>query len=384
MTDDDAFLWLEEVEGAVALQWVRGENARSFALLEGDPRYAAIHRDALAVVTASDRIPYPSFLGDRLANFWQDEAHVRGLWRVTTLASYATAVPDWQVLLDVDTLAAAEGRNWVFHGASVLRPDYRRALVSLSDGGKDASELREFDLATARFVEDGFFLPEGKQSATWLDADTLIVARDWGSGTMTASGYPFILKRLSRDAPLDAAEQLFAGTPEDVSVGAGVLRNPQGQVKGILVNRQVSFFESERYLLSAGGPLRLPLPTRSSFRGFVAGQLVFSLEEEWRIGLSHGRARVARSRSLPCRPRYRRPATDLCPGTARGDRGRRHDPQPSPGDDLSQRPGQRGGVPLRAAGAGSPAHWRCPSTPRSTSSRRASARTARLSTSPGF
>ncbi|MGC2411183.1 MAG: prolyl oligopeptidase family serine peptidase [Stellaceae bacterium] len=281
MTDDDAFLWLEEVEGAVALQWVRGENARSLALLEGDPRYAAIHRDALAVVTASDRIPYPSFLGDRLANFWQDEAHVRGLWRVTTLASYATAVPDWQVLLDVDTLAAAEGRNWVFHGASVLRPDYRRALVSLSDGGKDASERREFDLATARFVENGFFLPEGKQSATWLDADTLIVARDWGSGTMTASGYPFILKRLSRGAPLDAAEQLFAGTPEDVSVGAGVLRDPQGQVKGILVNRQVSFFESERYLLTAGGPLRLPLPTRSSFRGFVAGQLVFSLEEDW-------------------------------------------------------------------------------------------------------
>jgi prolyl oligopeptidase len=281
VSDDDLFLWLEEVEGPAALQWVRAENARSLALLEGDPRYAALCREALAVITAADRIPYPSFLGERLANFWQDDGHVRGLWRVTSLASFATDAPDWRVLLDVDALAAAEGRNWVFHGASLLRPDYRRALVSLSDGGKDASERREFDLDTMRFVENGFFLPEGKQSAVWLDGDTLIVARDWGPGTMTASGYPFILKRLARGAPLDAAEQLFAGTPEDVSVGASVLRDPEGEVKGILVNREVSFFESERYLLTDGGPLRLAVPARSSFRGFVAGQLIFSLEEDW-------------------------------------------------------------------------------------------------------
>ena len=281
MTDDDPFLFLEEVEGEAALQWVRRENARSLALLEGDPRYAGLYQEALNVVTAPDRIPYPGFLGDRLVNFWQDDGHVRGLWRWTSLTSFATAEPDWQVLLDVDGLADAEGRNWVFHGASVLPPDCRRALVSLSDGGKDASERREFDLGIMRFVEGGFFLPEGKQSAVWLDDDTLIVARDWGPGTMTASGYPFILKQLSRGLPLDEAEELFAGTADDVSVGAGVLRDPDGRVQGILVNRQVSFFESERYLLTPGGPLRLPLPARSSFRGFVAGQLVFSLEEDW-------------------------------------------------------------------------------------------------------
>ncbi|HEV2336126.1 MAG TPA: prolyl oligopeptidase family serine peptidase, partial [Stellaceae bacterium] len=281
MTEEDPFLWLEEVEGARALTWVRAENTSSLAALEADPRYAAMHREALAVVTAPDRIPYPSFLGDRLANFWQDDVHVRGLWRVTNLASFATDAPDWQPLLDVDALAAAEGRNWVFHGASILRPDYRQALVSLSDGGKDASERREFDLEAMRFVENGFFLPEGKQSATWLDGDTLIVARDWGPATMTASGYPFVLKRLRRGAPLNKAEELFTGTAEDVSVGASVLRDPEGRVKGILVNRQVSFFESERYLLTGGAPLRLPLPARSSFRGFVAGQLVFTLEEDW-------------------------------------------------------------------------------------------------------
>ena len=281
MIEDDPFLWLEEVEGARALAWVREQNARSLAFLEGDPRYAEMYRDALAVMTASDRIPYPSFLGDRLANFWQDDLHVRGVWRMTSLASFAAAEPEWETLLDVDALAAAEARNWVFHGASVLPPGYRRALLSLSDGGKDASEGREFDLGTKRFVDRGFVLPEGKQSATWLDDDTLIVARDWGPGTMTASGYPFILKRLRRGMPLDQAEELFAGTPDDVSVGASALRNPEGRVEGTLISRQLNFFDSERYLLTDAGPVRLAVPARSSFRGFVSGQLVFSLEEDW-------------------------------------------------------------------------------------------------------
>jgi prolyl oligopeptidase len=162
-----------------------------------------------------------------------------------------------------------------------LRPEYRRCLVSLSDGGKDAAELREFDIETGRFIESGFFLPEGKQSAMWLDQDTVIVGRDWGPGTMTASGYPFVLKRLRRGAPLGAAEEMFRGTPDDVSVGASVLRDPDGGVRGILVSRQINFFESERFLMAPRGPIRVPVPARSSFRGFVAGQLVFSLEEAW-------------------------------------------------------------------------------------------------------
>jgi prolyl oligopeptidase len=282
VSSDDPFIWLEEVEGEAALGWVRRENARSLAALEADPRYAALYEAALAIVAAPDRIPYSRFLGDRLVNFWQDATHVRGIWRATSLASFRTAEPQWRTLLDIDALSAAEGRNWVFHGAAVLPPEDRRALVSLSDGGKDADEAREFDISAAQFVPGGFLLPEGKQSATWLDADTLLVARDWGPGTMTASGYPFILKRWRRSAPLAAAEELFAGSADDVSVGAGVLRDPDGAVQGVLVNRQVDFFHSERYLLTERGPLRVSVPARSSFRGFVAGQMIFSLEEAWR------------------------------------------------------------------------------------------------------
>ena len=283
MTNDDPFLWLEEVEGEAALAWVREQNARSLAGLEADPRYARFEADALAIVNASDRIPYASFRGDRLANFWQDLAHVRGLWRTTSLASYRSPEPEWRPLLDLDALSAMEGRNWVFHGAHWLEPEYRRCLVSLSDGGKDASEQREFDIASASFVAGGFALPEGKQSAVWVDTDALIVGRDWGPGTLTASGYPFILKRVRRGTPLEAAETLFSGTADDVSVGASVLRAVGGRVDGILISRQVNFFEAERYLLLESGPMRLALPLRSSIRGYVAGQLIVSLEEEWRV-----------------------------------------------------------------------------------------------------
>ncbi|MGD9617747.1 MAG: prolyl oligopeptidase family protein [Alphaproteobacteria bacterium] len=278
---DDPFLWLEEIEGKAALAWVAGQNERTLATLESDPRSNELYHAAVDVLTSPDRIPYPAFLGDRLVNFWQDEIHIRGLWRETSMASFLTPEPAWRPLLDIDALSAHEGRNWVFQGAASLPPEHRRALVSLSDGGKDAAEKREFDIAAAEFVGGGFFLPEGKQSAVWLDADTLLVARDWGPGTMTRAGYPFVLKRLGRSMLLDSAVEIFRGSPEDVSLGISVLRDPDGMVRGILINRRVSFFDSELHLLGAAGPIPLKLPARSSFRGFVVGQLIFSLEQDW-------------------------------------------------------------------------------------------------------
>ncbi|HUI33955.1 MAG TPA: prolyl oligopeptidase family serine peptidase [Stellaceae bacterium] len=280
-TEADPFLWLEEVEDDKALDWVRAQNARSLAGLEADPRYQGLYDTALKIITAEDRIPYVSFRAGKLSNFWQDQTHVRGLWRQTTMESYRSAEPDWHSILDLDALAAAEGKNWVYHGGVGLPPDYRRYLVGLSDGGKDASEWREFDADAGEFVVSGFSLPEGKQSASWLDLDTLLVSRDWGPGTMTASGYPFVAKRLRRGMPLDRAEEIFRGAPDDVSAGAGALRDPDGTVRGVLAHRSVNFFESERYLLSGRGPIKLPLPPKASFQAFVSGQLVFTLEEPW-------------------------------------------------------------------------------------------------------
>jgi prolyl oligopeptidase len=285
MTDnEDPFLWLEDVEGETALDWVRAQNARTIERLEADPRYQALYETTLAIITAEDRIPYPMFLGPGISNFWQDSTHVRGLSRRTTLASYRSAEPEWETIYDLDALAAAEGRNWVVAGATILPPEDRHAMLALSDGGKDAVTLREFDIVEKRFVDAGFELPEGKQSATWVDADMLLVGRDWGPGTMTASGYPFIIKRWRRGTPLDAAEEIFRGTQDDVSVRAGPLRDPDGTVRGVVATRAIDFYVSERFLLTEAGPLKLPLPGKASLQAFVSGQLVFSLEEAWERG----------------------------------------------------------------------------------------------------
>jgi prolyl oligopeptidase len=280
----DPYGWMEEIEGERPLAWARAENARSLAVLQGDARYADFEAKAKAILTATDRIPPAGFAGDgTLRGFWQDASAVRGVWRTTSVESYRTAAPVWTTLIDLDALASAEKANWVWKGAYCLAPDDRRCLVELSDGGKDATTLREFDTATREFVEGGFVSPEGKQDVAWWDADTVLLSRDWGPGTMTASGYAYVVKAWRRGQPLSAAKELFRGTPQDVGVGPAVLRDADGRPQAAIAVRSVSFFETEFHLLSpTGGPaVKLPLPLRSSLKGLVDGQVVFTLEQDW-------------------------------------------------------------------------------------------------------
>ncbi|MEO7964718.1 MAG: S9 family peptidase, partial [Gemmatimonadaceae bacterium] len=198
----DPFIWLEEAHGTRAMAWVNAENAKTSAVLEKDPRFAKIYKTALSMAGAKDRIPYVRFLSGQLYNFWQDSVHVRGIWRKTTLASYRTASPQWTTVLDLDSLAKAEKANWVWQGASCEQPSEQRCLLNLSDGGEDANTIREFDLTTRSFPKNGFYLPKGKQRVDWSGTDTLLVAREWGSGELTSSGYPFIVRRLARGQKL--------------------------------------------------------------------------------------------------------------------------------------------------------------------------------------
>ena len=314
VTADDPHLWLEDIEGARAMQWVKARNAKSLGVLQGDPRYEQLHAEALRIVEATDRIAMPEIRGRTIYNFWQDPTHVRGILRRTTLESYRSANTGWEVVLDLDALSARDNVNWVYHGTSCFRPEERRCLVALSNGGKDADELREFDLETKQFVEDGFRLPESKGNATWIDESTLLAWRDFGPGTLTSSGYPFVVKRLKRGQSLNQAVEVFRGAPDDVSANAFTLRDADGRLQAVLVSRNVTFWENDFLLLRDDGPpVPLPFPKRNSIRGLVDGQLVFTTESAWN-GFENGDLLAYDLAALKADPASAKPQLVLRPG----------------------------------------------------------------------
>ncbi|MBX9614425.1 MAG: prolyl oligopeptidase family serine peptidase [Caulobacteraceae bacterium] len=279
----DDHLALEQVEGTEAMAFVAAANERSLAALTGDPRYETFRQQAFDILSSTARIPAPSFLGEGIGNFWQDAARPKGVWRRTTLYSYRTDAPVWETLIDIDALARTEGRDWVWKGARCLAPDETRCLISLSDGGKDAVEVREFDTTTKAFVEGGFVLPEGKHRLEWLDRDTLLVATDFGSGTLTESGYPFIVKRLTRGQTLAQATEIYRGDIADGGYGVspGVYRDGAGALQAVLINRPLDTFRSEVWRVDAGQSVRLTLPERVAVHGVLNGRLVITLEQSW-------------------------------------------------------------------------------------------------------
>ena len=287
----DDFLWLEEVTGTRATRWVNDQNKKTEAVLRADPRYEAFRLEALSILTAQDRTPAPAFRGEGVDNFWQDEKNVRGLWRSTTLDSYKSDKPKWTTVLDIDALAKREGANWIYKGADCLAPDETLCLVDLSDGGKDAVRVREFDTRKRAFVAKGFDIPEGKHRIAWLDRDTLLVATDFGDGSLTESGYPFIVKSLKRGQKLSEASEVYRGTAKDGGYGVRplVMRDSKGEVLATLVSRPLDTFSGEVWDITTGKPVKLNVPVQATLRGMLgkvggaAPRLVFTLEEAWEI-----------------------------------------------------------------------------------------------------
>jgi prolyl oligopeptidase len=281
--ESDPYVWLEELNSARAMTWVSAENAKTLGVLEKDARYPGLYADALAIDEAEDRIPTPSFVNGGIFNFWQDAAHVRGLWRRTTLEDYRDVAPVWHTVLDVDAVSAAEKANWFFKEAVCEEPRQARCLVSLSDGGEDAVTLREFDVPAGKFVESGFSLPRGKQRAAWIDDNTLLVAREWSPGQLTTSGYPFVVKQLKRGVPLSAATEVFRGKAGDGGYGVEPtsLRDGSGHTM-VFVTRPLSTFEAETYVMTPKGLKRLAIPLKSVIECLIDGQLIVSLNQDWK------------------------------------------------------------------------------------------------------
>ena len=280
VVDDDPYLWLADIHGARALDWVKAQDTVSEAALKSDPRYARDYAAILRSLDIQDRIPLARLDHGQAYNFWQDAAHVRGIWRRTTIADYAAPAPHWETLLDLDKLDAEEHAQWVWEGATCA-PAGTRCLVRLSPGGGDAAIVREFDLKTKAFVADGFALPLAKLDAAYLDADTILFGTDFGAGSLTRSGYPRFVKLWHRGTALADARIVFAAGAGDIAARPVVFDQPDGATA--LIARNVSFFASEFYLVHPDGKTKqLPLPPGADLKGMTGGRLILLLRDDWR------------------------------------------------------------------------------------------------------
>ena len=284
--NNDPHLWLEDVEGEKALDWVRARNAVSEKQLAGDPGFERMRKDILDILDSDARIPYVSKRGEYYYNFWRDKQNPQGVWRRTTLEEYRKDEPKWEVLLDIDALGKAEGVNWVWGGSDCLRPDYDRCLIDLSRGGADATVTREFDVSDKAFVKGGFERPEAKGQLGWIDIDTVYVSTDFGEGSMTDSGYPRVVKEWKRGTPMAEAKVVFEGQDEDISIGA--YRDDTPGYERDWVYRGLTFYTNELYLRKDGGELaRLDLPDGAQ-KGVFREWLTVELRQPWEVkGTTH-------------------------------------------------------------------------------------------------
>jgi prolyl oligopeptidase len=285
---DDPYLWLEDVDGASQLAWVKEHNAATTQRLTSRPLYGELYQDALAVLESSSRLPDVTPHGGWLYNLWRDPAHPRGLFRRATPAEFRRDQPAWQTVLDVDALAKSEGKPWAFGGAVWLPPENRRCLMRLAPSGGDAAEEREFDVDKLAFVPGGFVLPAAKSSVAWRDADTLFVATNFGPGTLTESGYPRVLKLWRRGTPLASAEKVYEAPKTSVRVSARRLRTRAGDID--LVNESLTFWTAKHFQLVDGQLRELALPLSAVVVDGFRGKLVVRLRDDWTFNGAQYRA----------------------------------------------------------------------------------------------
>ncbi|UCH94708.1 MAG: S9 family peptidase [Candidatus Aminicenantes bacterium] len=279
---EDPFLWLEEIEGKKALEWVDQHNKKSVAKLESVPGFKKINDQVLEILNSDERIPKASKRGDYLYNFWRDAQHLRGLYRRTTLEEYRKKNPRWETILDIDALAKEEGENWVYKGMNHLYPEYNRCLVSLSRGGADATVVRELDIPSKSFVKDGFQLPEAKSLVSWQDINTIFVATDFGEGSLTTSGYPAVVKLWKRGTPPGNAKTVFQAQKTSVYTGGFRFFSEQGHLD-LVVDRK-TFFKQDAYLLEDGKLHKVDIPEDAELIGYFKKQVLVRLKSDWNTG----------------------------------------------------------------------------------------------------
>lgn len=281
IAQEDKFQWLEDVDSQKSLEYVEAQNKMTLEKLSQYKDYQTIYEKSLAIYNATDRIASPSIQGKYVYNFWKDKEHPRGIWRRCLLEDYLNKTIKWEILLDIDEMAKTDAIKWVFKGASGLHPNYDRFLISLSKGGGDAVIVREYDAVKKEFIADGFTMPESKGSVSYADENSVIVATNFGEGTMTTSGYPRQVKLWKRGTAITQAQLLFEGEVTDVSSGGNVMHD--GDTKYIMLRRGTTFYTNKMFVWQDNKRIPLDLPDDIDVEALLNNQLVLQLKSDWKV-----------------------------------------------------------------------------------------------------
>lgn len=281
--NQDDYQWLEEVEDKKSLEWVSAISDKSTAKIKEHPLFSQIESKALEIYSNKDKISFVWIEEDFVLNLWTDEKNTQGLLRRANLKDYVSeSLADWETILDLDLLSAKEKEEWVFHGIE-FNDDYSRALVSISRGGSDADEIREFCMVSKEFIPDGFFLPESKGHAHYVTKDTLSVFRIFDNESKTNAGYARTVRLWQRGENLNDAKIIFEGEVQDTSVGSSLKKDTQHDEKYLFLRRGLDFYNNHEFLLDLNTLKieKLKLPDMCDTYDVLGREIITYLRQDW-------------------------------------------------------------------------------------------------------
>ncbi len=278
----DNFVWLEEVEGKKAVDWVESKNKSTETWAQAHKDFDPLRKSLEEILTDKDRLVLPTLKNGFCYNFWTDEKNIKGRLRRCSVQSFLDKKPQWETLLDVDELAKKDKKDWVFKGSTSFA-EKNLALIILSEGGTDSSIIREYDFKKKSFVPNGFDIPASKSTVSWISENEILLGTDFKEEeSLTSSGYPCQVKSLKRGQKLEEATLVLQGEHENVGVWNYSLEDEEQSYN--IIQKAVSFYEIEYYLYREKGPaLKFPLPRSCDLKGVYKGLFLFELEEDWEI-----------------------------------------------------------------------------------------------------
>ena len=278
--NEDPYLWLEEINGDKAIEWVKGQNFISAEMIEESPLFDSLYKRFLASYNDQNKIAYPNLVGQYVYNLWKDENNQQGVWRRILIEDYLNKKSNWEIILDLDILSKKENKNWVYKGVEWLKPQNERCLLYLSDGGSDKNYMREFNVKTKDFESDGFNHTESKDGASWLDEKTILIYRDFGKGSITKSGFSRTVRKWERGTDIEKAETIFEIDSTNMKASSAVFNNGES-IHAFLINDNISTLEY--YYLKNTELVKLSFPADALLYGVFKNEMLLLLRSDWKL-----------------------------------------------------------------------------------------------------